>query len=62
MKAKNKKRQSKDFSTAVGRALVRAQKAARKIARMHGTPIYFFARWQSRGRKTLNLPAGAGTT
>jgi hypothetical protein len=41
MKAKSKKRQSKDFSTAVGHVLIRAQKAARKIARMYGTPIYF---------------------
>lgn len=31
---------SKQFSQAVGRALRRAAKAARKTARMHGTPIY----------------------
>ncbi len=42
MKMKSKKRQSKDFSTAVGRALIRAGKAARKIAKMHGTPVYFW--------------------
>jgi hypothetical protein len=42
VKAKSKKRQSKDFSASVGRALIRAQKAARKIARMYGTPIYFW--------------------
>jgi hypothetical protein len=41
MKAKRQKRQSKDSLTAVGHALIRAQKAARKIARMYGTPIYF---------------------
>jgi hypothetical protein len=29
-----------DFVTAVGRGLRRAAKAARKTARMHGTPIY----------------------
>jgi hypothetical protein len=40
VKAKSKKRQSKDFTTAVGRALIRAGKAARKTARMYGTPIY----------------------
>jgi hypothetical protein len=41
MKAKRKKRQSKNSLTAIGRTLIRAQKAARKIARMSGTPIYF---------------------
>jgi len=40
MKTKNIKTNSKDFSTAVGRALRRAGLAARKTARMHGTPIY----------------------
>jgi hypothetical protein len=29
-----------DFSRAVGRSLRRAAKEARRIARMHGTPIY----------------------
>ncbi len=29
-----------DFSRAVGRALRRAARQARKLARMHGTPIY----------------------
>ncbi len=29
-----------DFATGVGRALRRAAKDARKIARMYGTPIY----------------------
>jgi hypothetical protein len=32
--------ESQRFSEAVGRALRRAAKAARKTARMHGTPIY----------------------
>jgi hypothetical protein len=39
MKASNA-REQKEFVAAVGRALRRAAKAARKIARMHGTPIY----------------------
>ena len=38
MKAKNK--HSADFATAVGRALRRSARVARKTARMHGTPIY----------------------
>jgi len=42
MKAKNGKQGSKDFSAAVGRALRRAALAARKTARMHGTPVYFW--------------------
>ena len=29
-----------DFSKAVARSLRRAAKAARRIARMHGTPVY----------------------
>ncbi len=29
-----------DFSKAVGRSLRRAAKEARRIARMHGTPVY----------------------
>jgi hypothetical protein len=33
---------SKEFSDAVGRALRRAAKVARKTARMHGTPIYIW--------------------
>lgn len=31
---------SDDFSQAVGRALKRAARRAREVARMHGTPIY----------------------
>jgi hypothetical protein len=41
MKAKNKKNSSKNFPTAIGRALYRAGLSARKTARMYGTPIYF---------------------
>jgi hypothetical protein len=33
---------SKEFSDAVGRALRRAARAARKTARMHGTPVYIW--------------------
>jgi len=40
MKRSNRKKDSKSFAMAVGRALRRAAKAARKTARMHGTPIY----------------------
>jgi hypothetical protein len=42
MKAKNKKNSSKNFPTAIGRALYRAGLSARKTARMYSTPIYFF--------------------
>jgi predicted GNAT family acetyltransferase len=43
MKSKNRKKPANDFATAVGQALRRAAKVARKAARMHGTPIYI---WQ----------------
>ncbi len=33
-------RRTKDFADVVGRALRRAAKDARRIARMHGTPVY----------------------
>lgn len=39
MKARKKKR-ADSFATAVGRALRRAGRAARKTARLHGTPLY----------------------
>lgn len=42
MKRKTKLQTSKEFSDAVGRALRRAARAARKTARMHGTPVYFW--------------------
>jgi hypothetical protein len=44
VKRKAKLQTSKEFSAAVGRALRRAAKVARKTARMHGTPIYI---WKS---------------
>lgn len=40
MKKTIKRPKHDDFSRAVGRALRRAACQARKIARMHGTPIY----------------------
>ena len=40
MKRNNYKKDSKSFAMAVGRALRRAAKIARKTARAHGTPIY----------------------
>ena len=42
MKPKAKLQTSKEFSDAVGRALRRAAKVARKTARMYGTPIYIW--------------------
>ncbi len=42
MKRKYDFRNSKELSAAVGRALRRAAKVARKTARMHGTPIYIW--------------------
>ena len=41
MKSSKVKKETKEFSAAVGRALRRAGKVARKTARMHGTPIYY---------------------
>lgn len=42
MKRTPVKKETKEFSAAVGRALRRAAKVARKTARMHGTPIYIW--------------------
>jgi hypothetical protein len=42
MKAKIGKSRSKDTLTLAGRALRRAGLAARKTARMYGTPIYIW--------------------
>jgi hypothetical protein len=42
MKRQTRAQSSKEFSAAVGRALRRASKVARKTARMHGTPIYIW--------------------
>ncbi len=40
MKAKTAKPKQTEFSRAVGRALRCAGKEARRIARMHGTPVW----------------------
>ena len=42
MKAKKARYGEKTFAAVVGRALKRAGFAARKTARMHGTPVYFW--------------------
>jgi hypothetical protein len=42
MKAKYRKKDSKAFAAAVGRALRRAGQVARKTARAYGTPIYLW--------------------
>jgi hypothetical protein len=40
MKAPIRRKRPEGFAAGVGRALRQAAKAARKAARMHGTPIY----------------------
>jgi hypothetical protein len=40
MRTTPQKLKPNDFSRAVGRSLRRAAKEARRIARMHGTPVY----------------------
>jgi hypothetical protein len=42
MKTKNTKRRTKTPMVSAGPALRRAALVARKIARMHGTPIYIW--------------------
>jgi hypothetical protein len=42
MKQKKVRKKTDEFVAAVGRALRRAAKVARKTARMHGTPIYIW--------------------
>ena len=42
MKTQTKKIVPSQLTLAVGRALRRAAKVARKTARMHGTPIYIW--------------------
>jgi len=42
MKSAREKKQTDKFVAAVGRALRRAAKNARKTARAHGTPIYIW--------------------
>jgi hypothetical protein len=35
-------KKAESFSAGVGRGLRRSAKTARKVARMHGTPVYFW--------------------
>ncbi len=42
MKAHKARYGEKTFAAVVGRALKRAGLAARKTARLHGTPVYFW--------------------
>jgi len=42
MKRTKVKKETEKFAAAVGRALRRAAKAARKTARIYGTPIYIW--------------------
>jgi hypothetical protein len=42
MKANKARYGDKTFAVVVGRALRRAGLAARKTARMHGTPVYYW--------------------
>jgi hypothetical protein len=42
LKHKSSSRKPEHFAVGVGRALRRAAKDARKIARMYGTPIYIW--------------------
>ena len=59
VKSPKVKRETKEFSAAVGRALRRAAKAARKTARMHGTPIYIWKNgkvfWLPKSRDEFQL-------
>jgi hypothetical protein len=41
MPTKIKRLKPNPLAAAAGRALSRAAKTARKVARMHGTPVYF---------------------
>ncbi len=40
MKSMSKKKETDDLTAKVGRALRRAGRAARKVARDYGTPVY----------------------
>ena len=39
---RKKAKKPESFSAGVGRGLRLAEKTARRVARMHGTPIYFW--------------------
>jgi hypothetical protein len=52
MTTRNQNQRADDFAAAVGRALRRAGRTARKTARAHGTPIYL---WR-KGRVVAEKP------
>ena len=60
MKKGKEKKETREFSAAVGRALRRAAKVARKTARMHGTPIYIWKNDKVVAEKTVIKIAFAG--
>jgi hypothetical protein len=41
-KRRKARKKPESFAAGVGRGLRLAEKTARKVARMHGTPIYFW--------------------
>lgn len=51
MRTARKKKTPSAFSQAIGRALRRAAKVARKTAKMHGTPIYVWENGKVVARK-----------
>jgi hypothetical protein len=50
-KGKGKSRKTEDFAAGVLRGLRLAAKEARKIARMHGTPLYYWENGKVVARK-----------
>jgi hypothetical protein len=52
MKSTKEKDMKRDFALSVGRALRRSARLARKTAKMHGTPLYF---WKN-GRVVAEKP------
>ena len=59
MKKVTRNKETKAFSEAVGRALRRAAKAARKTAKMYGTPIYVWENGKVVAKKPLSFLATA---
>lgn len=52
MTARSKRpKKSESFAAGVGRGLKLAEKPARRIARMHGTPVYFLEERQGSSQK-----------
>lgn len=51
-KSRPRKKNTESFSEGVGRGLRMAARSARKTARMHGTPLYF---WEN-GRVVARKP------